>query len=92
MAQEYGAAQPIFDAVKKIKNKASDLINGGPVKRALPAKKQDTSWHDEQVKEATASFGKNTNGKTKVGGSSKTKTVAKKRTSKSGARKISTKR
>ncbi len=53
MAQEYGAAQPIFD----VANKAYDALDWAD-KKTSPPKKVDTSWHDKMVSEANESFRK----------------------------------
>ena len=91
MAQEFGAAQPIIDVVKKMKDKAADYITGGPVKRALPKNKtkQDTSWHDKQVSEANESFRKNAVAKT--GETAKTP-VQRKTTKKAPPKRVASKR
>ena len=56
MPQDYGAAQPIYDVVKKVYNKASDLL-GDPTKSATP-KKVDDEWHKQMVEKANESFRK----------------------------------
>ena len=55
MPQDYGAAQPIVSTFKNLEryNPAEWLRSLG---RGSPAVPQDTSWHDEMVRRATASF------------------------------------
>ncbi len=90
MAQEFGAAQPIVDTVKRLRDKAADYITGGPVKRALPKNKtkQDTSWHDKQVSDANESFRKNAVAKT----GETAKTPQRKTTRKAPPKRVASKR
>ena len=59
MTQDYGAAQPIADWVNSYVVKPAQRILGVVDKTPSPnQKKEDSSWHDEQVKKANQSFQK----------------------------------
>lgn len=49
------AASPIIDLVDKAYTTAENFLNKIPTP-GYKARKPDTSWHDEMVKEANASF------------------------------------
>ncbi len=81
MGQEYGAAQPLVDTLKKLEKKynPAEWVKSAP-------QKQDTSWHDEMVRKATESFTK----PSQVKASTSQKTVVKKK--KAPTKKPATKR
>ena len=56
MAQEYGPAQPIYDAAKSVYKKVSGLVGGkadAPVTKVV-----DDNYHKEMVEKANESFRK----------------------------------
>ena len=73
MAQEYGAAQPIVDIAGKYlsgMNKFSNFMD-----KITPSKKRDTSWHDDMLAKANASFAKQAVGKKSASKRSKKRTA-----------------
>ena len=83
------AQSTLVDGARNLANRFEELVNKVPTPKSKENKKTDTSWHDKEVQEANASFAKKANGKRKVGGTEKDRTVAKNNASK---RKASTKR
>jgi hypothetical protein len=93
MAQEYGAAQGLIDAMKRPYNAAKKLAGylPDPDSWSKKSKKPDNSFEKEMTEKANAA--KREEAKRKVGGASKAKpTARKKTTSKSGSKKLVTKR
>lgn len=75
MAQEYGAAQPLFDWTQKYV--AGPVLGAEKFLNRLPgpSRKVDTSWHDEMLKEANDSFAKQAVGKKAVSKRAKKRTA-----------------
>jgi len=67
------AAQPIGDLAEKVYNTATKYINKIP-SFGLGESKPDTSWHDQMVKEANASFSKSKSTTSHTAGHTRVKT------------------
>ena len=85
------AQSPLVEGAKKLYQEFEDSVAKAP-----PRKKVDTSWHDQEVKDANKSFANKqetakTATKRKVGGAAKQTMMAKNSAPKAGPRKRSTK-